>query len=74
MEFMARQGMRIDILRELPLRARPATAGEVSRIFGGCGGDQAECKENKDCCDGFYCLTSSWFVCVKKNPGDFIYR
>ena len=51
---------------ELPPRPRSATVSELSRVFGGCGHDQATCKSDKDCCEGFHCLTSSWNVCVSK--------
>jgi hypothetical protein len=63
MELGERKRVRIEF-RDLPPRARLVTAGELSRIFGGCGRDQAQCKSDKDCCDGFHCLTSSWNVCV----------
>jgi hypothetical protein len=47
MEFMARQGIRIDILRELPLRAPPATAGEVSRILAAAEGIRQSARRTK---------------------------
>jgi hypothetical protein len=54
---------------ELPPRPRSATVSELSQIFGGCGGDQATCSSDKDCCEAFHCLTSSWNVCVSKTQG-----
>jgi hypothetical protein len=68
MERVAGKGVRIGF-RELPRRARLASAAEMSRLFGGCGGDQAACNEDKDCCDGFHCLTASWHVCVSDTQG-----
>jgi hypothetical protein len=56
-------------LQALPHRPRPLSDSALSQVFGGCAGDQGDCKADKDCCDGFHCLTSSYFVCVSDTQG-----
>jgi hypothetical protein len=45
---------------ELPLRARPLSASDISKVFGGCNGDGTRCSSSKDCCSGCCTYQSTW--------------
>ncbi len=56
---------------ELPLRARPLGAGEISKVFGGCiqiarlslqGGSGQVCTSDSDCCSPGKCKSSTLLV------------
>ena len=51
--------VRIDITQDLPKRARPLSAHDISAIFGGCKGEWITCSQNAECCS-FKCRKAWW--------------
>ena len=53
------RGVRIDLTRDLPPRARPLAGDALEQVFGGCVGEWQLCNNNWDCCSN-KCLYHEW--------------
>jgi len=53
------RSIRIDVTQDLPPRARPLAADDLSRVFGGCLGEWKTCSDNYQCCS-YKCRRMLW--------------
>ena len=47
------RAIRIDISRNLPVRAQPLSAGDLAHVFGGCLDEWMRCENSRQCCSDY---------------------